>query len=120
MILSSLGPGELLAIGSSLTYSGTLICVRQGMRNATPTAGLFVIGIIVSIAGFTATILQGHLWNLSWKGFLWFAATGALGMGMGNLMAFMGVQRMGVSRATPVADCTSSTSCAAPASTERS
>lgn len=35
MNFPSLGPGELFAIGSSLTYSGTLICVRQGMRTAT-------------------------------------------------------------------------------------
>ncbi|MBI3129607.1 MAG: DMT family transporter [Candidatus Tectomicrobia bacterium] len=104
MILSSLGPGELFAIGTSLTYSGTLICVRQGMRNATPAAGLLVIGVVVSAAGLAASALQGHLWNLSWKAFLWFVATGTLGMGMGNLLAFMGVQRMGVSRATPVAD----------------
>ena len=104
MILPSLGPGELFAIGSSLTYSGTLICVRQGMRTATPTAALFVIAVVVSLAGLAAAAVQGTLWALTWKAFLWFAATGILGMGVGNLMSFVGVQRMGVSRSTPVTD----------------
>ena len=49
--LTSIGQGELMAVLSSLFFSGTLISLHQGMRYGTPLAALLFVNTIVSQEG---------------------------------------------------------------------
>ena len=42
-LFSSIGLAEILALGSSVTYSCTFIFLRQGLRSGTPLAGVLIM-----------------------------------------------------------------------------
>ena len=54
------------------------------------------------MAGFTAGFLRGTLQTSGWAPVLWFALAGLFGQGLGRLAAFYGIERMGVSRSSPI------------------
>ncbi len=101
--IQSIGVGEIYAIASSLTYAVTLICLRQGIRSGTSLTALLLICTLNALFGLALSGLRGTLQAASWGALGWFVLTGSLGMGVGNLCAFIGIERMGVSRSTPVA-----------------
>lgn len=99
---SSIGLGELLAVGASVFYSVTLISVRQGLRSGTPLVSVLTINLVVSTFGFVVSLLKGTLLTAPLSSILWFMGAGALGQGMGQLFFSIGIERMGVSRASPI------------------
>ncbi|MFQ6111941.1 MAG: DMT family transporter [Nitrospinota bacterium] len=101
-ILSHLGLGELLAIGSSLSYSVTMVCLRQGMRSSSPLAATLFVNITVGTVGMVAALLRQTLQTSSPVPILWFMAAGFVGAGLGKLLYCIGIERMGVSRSTPI------------------
>ncbi len=101
-ILSHVGPGELLAIGCSLAYSVTLVSLRQGMLSCSPLAAVLFLNMTVGGGGMVAALLRGTLQTSSLTPILWFMASGCLGAGLAKLLYSIGIDRMGVSRSTPI------------------
>ena len=99
---SFVGTGEILALASGLSYTIALIALRQGFRSGSPLAGVFVGNIIVSLAGLTAAFFLGTLQKTAPPAILWFMLGGCLSQGLGHLVSFVGIERLGVSRAVPV------------------
>ena len=100
-LLSPLGWGIALPVFTSMAYACTLVCLRQGMRSGTPLAGVITLNLIISAMGFAVSFLRGGLLAASWEALLYFMAAGAMGQGLGQLAFYTGIERMGVSRATP-------------------
>lgn len=98
----SIGPGELMALGSSVSYSVTLVAIRQGLRAGTPLAAVLTVLGIVSAGGLCTSLFRGTLQTSTLTPLLWFAAIGVIGPGIGNISDFIGIQRLGVSRSTLV------------------
>jgi len=101
-LLTPLGWGIVLPIFTSMAYACTLVCMRQGMRSGTPLAGVVTLNLITSAMGFTVAWLRGTLSATTWEAPLYFMAAGAVAQGMGQLAFYKGIERMGVSRATPI------------------
>ncbi len=101
-LFSSIGLAEILALGSSLTYSFTFIFLRQGLRSGSPLAGVLIMDGIVGSLALIAAATYGSLQTSSLIPLLWFAAAGCIGQGLGQMASFTGIQRMGVSRAAPI------------------
>ncbi len=101
-----MGWGVILPILTSMAYAVTLICLRQGIRSGTPLAGVLTINVLVSAFGIAAAWARGTLQASSLTPLLWFMAAGYLGQGIGQITFYAGIERMGVSRATPVQSAT--------------
>lgn len=101
-LLSPLGWGIVLPIFTSMAYACTLVCMRQALRSGTPVAGVVILNLIIAAAGFAISFLRGTHLTTTWEAPLYFMAAGAMGQGMGQLAFYMGIERMGVSRATPI------------------
>ncbi len=101
-LFSSIGLAEILALGSSVTYSCTFIFLRQGLRSGTPLAGVLIMDAIVGGLALLAAAGRGTLQTSALVPILWFALAGCVGQGLGQMASFTGIQRMGVSRAAPI------------------
>ena len=98
--VSYIGPGELMAVGSSFLYSLTLVVLRYGMRSGTPLAAVLVVNVIVGVGGLTASLFRGTLQTSGPAPILWFAVGGAIAQGVGMITHIIGIERLGVSRST--------------------
>lgn len=94
--------GEYLATISSLLYAITLISIRAGMAGGTPFTALLTVNSIVSVGALTTAAIRGSLFSTAFVPLLWFALIGFLAQGIGTLTHYIGIERMGVSRATSV------------------
>ena len=101
-LFAQAGWGELLAVGASLSYSTSLIAIRQGMRSATPIAGVLILSTTVSLLGLVIAAARGTLLESSLTPVLLFMFGGCLGQGVGQLANAIGIEKMGVSRSVPV------------------
>ena len=105
-LLSSFGLAELLAVASSLSFTVTLIALRQGMQTGTPLAAVLTINAIVSGGGLAIALFRGTLQTSSLPPLLWYAAMGIVGPGIGSIFRQVAVVRMGLSPSTLVASST--------------
>ena len=101
-LFAQAGLGELLAVGASLSYSTSLIAIRQGVRSATPIAGVLILSATVSVLGLTIAAARGTLFESSLTPVLIFMLGGCLGQGVGQLTNAIGIEKMGVSRSVPI------------------
>ncbi len=101
-LFSSVGLAEMLALGSSVTYSFTFIFLRQGLRSGSTLAGVLIMDAIVGTLALIAAAGRGTLQTSALVPVLWFALAGCVGQGLGQMASFTGIQRMGVSRAAPI------------------
>lgn len=92
----------MLAIGASLSYSLSLIAIRQGVRSATPIAGVLILSSVVSVAGLVIAAARGTLQESTLIPVLLFVLGGCLGQGVGQIMNAIGIEKMGVSRSVPI------------------
>ena len=92
----------MLAIGASLSYSTSLIAIRQGMRSATPIAGVLILSATVSVLGLVIAAARGTLQESTLTPVLLFMLGGCLGQGVGQLTSAIGIEKMGVSRSVPI------------------
>jgi drug/metabolite transporter (DMT)-like permease len=99
-------PIELLPVGSSLLYAGTLVVLRQGMRGGTPLAALLTVNTLVAIGGLGIALIRGTLFSTTLTPLLWFIVIGFFGQGIGTITHYIGIDRMGVSRSTPIQSAT--------------
>ncbi len=105
-LISSIGPGELLAICSAFSFSISQILIRLGMRTATPVAAAFIINGTVSLCGLAVSIFKGTLFNSTLTPLLWFVAVGMVGPGIGRISYLIGITRMGLSRSVTITSST--------------
>jgi drug/metabolite transporter (DMT)-like permease len=98
--IAYIGPGEMMAVGSSLLFSLTLVALRYGMRSGTPIAAVLVINVIVGVGGLTASLFRGTLQTSGLAPIFWFAVGGAIAQGVGTVTHVIGIERLGVSRST--------------------
>jgi drug/metabolite transporter (DMT)-like permease len=101
-LLEPIRLASLLAIGASIANAVVLVSVRQGMRSASPLAAALVLNVIVSVSGLAAAAFRGTLQASSLVPLLWFAAAGAIALGLGRILFYIGIERMGVTRSTPI------------------
>ena len=101
-LIQLVGPGELFAIASSITFSVAQTFLRQGMRSVSPLATALIVNGIVSLGGFILSILKGTLLTSKPEAILWYAAVGATGPTIGRYCYLVGVSRMGLSRTVPI------------------
>ena len=92
----------MLAIGASISYSTSLIAIRQGVRSATPIAGVLILSGTVSVLGLIIAAARGTLQESMLTPVLIFMLGGCLGQGVGQLTNAIGIERMGVSRSVPI------------------
>ena len=97
-----IGPGELLAIASSITFSVAQTFLRQGMRSVSPLSTALIINGIVSLGGLAISLFKGTLLTSKPEAIFWYAAVGATGPTIGRYCYLMGVSRMGLSRTVPI------------------
>jgi len=98
----ALSMGVIFAIASSFSYTGTLILLRKGMESGSSTAAILFIDIIVGTGGFIIAWYLGSFSIVSINQVFWFILSGFFGAGLGTITHFIGIQRIGVSRATPI------------------
>ena len=103
---ASVGWPEGLALLSSISYSATLVCWRRGMRSGTPLAALLMVCAANALTGLALGWLQGDFARVRPEAMLLFCLSGFFSNGTGNLFQFIGIQRLGVSRASPIASIT--------------
>ncbi len=97
-----IGPGELLAIASSITFSVAQTFLRQGMRSVSPLATALIVNGIVSLGGLTISLLNGALLASKAEAIFWYAAVGVAGPTIGRYCYLVGVSRIGLSRTVPI------------------
>lgn len=92
----------MLAIGASLSYSVSLIGIRQGVRSATPIAGVLILNATVAAAGFVIAASLGTLQKSTLVPVLLYLIGGCMGQGIGQITNAIGIEKMGVSRSVPI------------------
>ena len=78
------------------------MAIRQGMRSATPIAGVLIMSATVSVLGLVIAAARGTLQESSLTPVLLFMLGGCLGQGVGQLTSAIGIEKMGVSRSVPI------------------
>lgn len=97
-----IGPGQLLAIASSITFSVAQTFLRQGMRSVSPLAAALIVNGIVSLGGLAISLLNGALLASKAEAVFWYAAVGVAGPTIGRYCYLVGVSRIGLSRTVPI------------------
>ncbi len=100
------GPVELLPVGSSLFYAGTLVILRRAMQGGTPLAALLTVNTLVAAGGLAIALVRGTLFTTALAPLLWFIVIGFFGQGIGTITHYIGIERMGVSRSTSIQSAT--------------
>ena len=101
-LFAQTGLGEMLAIGASLSYSVSLIGIRQGVRSATPIAGVLILNATVAASGFVIAASLGTLQKATLVPVLLYLIGGCMGQGIGQITNAIGIEKMGVSRSVPI------------------
>lgn len=101
-LFAQTGLGEMLAIGASLSYSISLIGIRQGVRSATPIAGVLILNATVAASGFVIAASLGTLQKSTLVPVLLYLLGGCMGQGIGQITNAIGIEKMGVSRSVPI------------------
>jgi drug/metabolite transporter (DMT)-like permease len=96
--------GECLALTSAVLWGAIPVFVRKGLAHASPSVAVMV-GLLASLPLLLGVfLLHPHsvLQDVAPQAALWFAGVGVLGPCLGRLFNYMGVERLGATRATPL------------------
>ncbi len=99
-------PVELWPVGSSLLYAFTLVILRRAMLGGTSIAALLTVNTVVAIGGLAIALVRGTVFTTAMAPLLWFIVIGFFGQGIGTITHYIGIERMGVSRATSIQSAT--------------
>jgi drug/metabolite transporter, DME family len=96
--------GECLALTSAVLWGAIPVFVRKGLVHASPSVAA-VVGLLASLPLLLGVFLfhpRSVMQAVEPQAALWFVAVGVLGPGLGRLFNYVGVQRLGATRATPL------------------
>jgi drug/metabolite transporter (DMT)-like permease len=97
--------GSLFALLSALAYSFTYFLIRAGVRRGDLDGGAFVTTTVnvILLTGIVAVLTAAGdppAWNV--VGVVWFALAGLLGTGIGRVLLFAGMHRIGPVRSVSI------------------
>lgn len=96
--------GEGFALTSAVLWGTIPVLVRKGLPHASPSVAV-IVGLFASLPLFLSVFLfhpRSALEAVAPQAALWFAAVGVTGPCLGRLFNYMGVERLGAARATPL------------------
>ena len=96
--------GEFLALLTALLWGTIPVLVRKGLLHATPSVAVLV-GLLASVPLLVVVLLvfpRPVTQAVAPQAAAWFAAVGIMGPCLGRLFNYMGVERLGAARATPL------------------
>lgn len=96
--------GEGFALTSAILWGTIPVLVRKGLLHASPSVAV-IVGLFASLPLFLGVFLlhpRSVLDVVAPQAALWFAAVGVTGPCLGRLFNYMGVERLGAARATPL------------------
>lgn len=94
----------LLAVLAAASWGFSAVLVRIGLRDASTSAGTLISLVAGCVyMGALVVVLQfGQLRNVSLRGVLLFGLIGVLNFPVGRFFNYMGMNRLGVGRSTPL------------------
>jgi drug/metabolite transporter, DME family len=90
---------QALALITSISYAGALVCSRLGLRYSTPTTVTLVSVLIQNVTLWTAVFALSGIPSVSWISVGLFAIVGVFQLGV-RLLAYTGVLKIGASRSS--------------------
>lgn len=96
--------GEGFALTSAILWGAIPVLVRKGLPHASPSVAV-IVGLFASLPLFLGVFLfhpRPVFDVVAPQAALWFAAVGVTGPCLGRLFNYMGVERLGAARATPL------------------
>jgi len=96
--------GEGFALMAAVFWGTIPVLVRRGLPYASPSVAV-IVGLFASLPLFLGVFLfhpHSVLEAVAPQAAFWFAAVGVTGPCMGRLFNYMGVERLGAARATPL------------------
>jgi drug/metabolite transporter (DMT)-like permease len=92
-------PAEIIALCTSISYSGALVSSRLGLKYSTPTTVTLVSIAVQNFALWIAVFLTGGIPAVSWISLGLFCVVGIFQLGV-RLLAYTGVLKIGASRSS--------------------
>src|SRR4029453_12277895 len=96
--------GECLALLTAMLWGTIPVIVRKGLPHASPTIAV-LIGLLASVPLLILVLVffpRPVTQVVAPQAAAWFAAVGILGSCLGRVFNYMGVDRLGAARATPL------------------
>ena len=96
--------GEGFALTSAVLWGMIPVLVRKGFSHASPSIAV-IVGLFASLPLFLGVFLfhpHSVFESVTPQAALWFATVGITGPCLGRLFNYMGVERLGAARATPL------------------
>jgi drug/metabolite transporter (DMT)-like permease len=90
---------QALALITSISYAGALVCSRLGLRYSTPTTVTLVSVLIQNVTLWTAVFVLSGIPSVSWISVVLFGIVGVFQLGV-RLLAYTGVLKIGASRSS--------------------
>ena len=90
---------QALALVTSISYAGALICSRLGLKYSTPTTVTLVSILIQNLVLWTAVFFLSGIPRVSWVSVTLFGIVGVFQLGV-RLLAYTGVLKIGASRSS--------------------
>jgi drug/metabolite transporter (DMT)-like permease len=100
--------GEWFALTSAMLWGTIPVLVRKGFSHASPSVAV-IVGLFASLPLLLGVFLfhpRSVLEVVPSSAALWFAAVGITGPCLGRLFNYIGVERLGAARATPLINST--------------
>lgn len=90
---------QALALVTSVSYAGALICSRLGLKYSTPTTVTLVSILVQNLVLWTAVFFLSGIPPVSWVSVTLFGIVGVFQLGV-RLLAYTGVLKIGASRSS--------------------
>src|SRR5215475_7607038 len=90
---------QALALVTSVSYAGALICSRLGLKYSTPTTVTLVSILVQNLVLWTAVFCLSGIHSVPWVSVTLFAIVGVSQLGV-RLLAYTGVLKIGASRSS--------------------
>jgi len=93
----------LLAIGNSFFFALSFVIVRVEMRRVNPLSALMIIQLWCLVGSSLISLVSVPLSHFANRAILYFIAAGVIGPLVGRFLLYVGINRVGVSIASPLA-----------------
>ncbi len=96
--------GSVLAITAAFCWGTGAVFARLGLQRIKPSAGTFIsmVSSIILVGSLALIINFDAVASLSLTALLWFALIGVINYVIGRQFNYLGIGRIGVTKATPI------------------